>query len=77
MTGSAPAWAVWVALGLWGLAGVVGAVAFVLARKYVRQLKPMLMPLLAMLAPPTLVDPRSDEELLQAMGAYDDDEPAA
>jgi hypothetical protein len=45
---SAPAWAVWLALGLWGLAGIVGAVAFVMARRLWRdRLAPMLMPMLA------------------------------
>jgi hypothetical protein len=52
----APAWAVWLALGLWGVALVLGAVAFVMARRLYRQLRPMVEPYLQMFAGPAMVD---------------------
>lgn len=42
----APAWAVWLALGLWGLAIVVGVCAFVAARRLWGRVKPMVEPYL-------------------------------
>jgi hypothetical protein len=39
---SAPAWAVWLALGLWGVAIVVGVLAAVMARRAWRQFSPYL-----------------------------------
>ena len=48
MIASAPAWAVWLALGLWGVAIVVGVVAFVMARRLYRRFKPMVEPYLLM-----------------------------
>lgn len=64
MIASAPAWAVWLALGLWGVALSVGAVAFVQARRLWRQLSPQLAPLLAMFATPAGrdVDVTGDDE---------------
>jgi hypothetical protein len=53
---SSPAWAVWLALGLWGVAIVVGVVAFVTARRLWRQVKPMVEPYLIMFAGPAKVD---------------------
>ena len=50
MIGYAPAWAVWLALGLWGVALVLGAVVFVMGRRLWRQLGPSLAPLLSMFA---------------------------
>lgn len=49
---SAPAWAVWLAVGL-GVAGCfVWGFVFVAARRLYRQAKPTLGPLMAMFAPP-------------------------
>lgn len=48
MIAYAPAWAVWLALGLWGLAIVVGVVAFIMARRLWRQIRPMVEPYLMM-----------------------------
>lgn len=45
-----PAWAVWLALGLWGVAIAGGAVAFVAGRRLWRQLAPQIMPLVSMFA---------------------------
>lgn len=52
----APAWAVWLALGLWGLAIVLGAVAFVQARQLWRRFYPMVEPYLTMLLPAANVE---------------------
>lgn len=46
MTGAAPAWAVWLALGLWGVAIILLAVAVALARRYWRALRPRVAPYL-------------------------------
>lgn len=54
IAGGAPAWAVWLALGLWGLALVLGIVVAVMGRRLWRQLGPALGPLLAMFATPTI-----------------------
>lgn len=48
MIAYAPAWAVWLALGLWGLAIVVGVVAFIMARRLWGQVRPMVEPYLMM-----------------------------
>lgn len=53
MIASAPAWAVWLALGLWAVAIVVGAVAFVMARRLYRQFRPMVEPYLLMFVQPS------------------------
>lgn len=45
----APAWAVWLALGLWGVAICLLAFAFFAARSHWRKLKPPVAPYLAML----------------------------
>jgi hypothetical protein len=48
IAGGAPAWAVWIALGLWGLAFALFGAAFVLARRAWRQWSPNVLPLLSM-----------------------------
>lgn len=46
MIASAPAWAVWLALGLWGVAICTFVVLFLYARSVWRRLAPSIVPLL-------------------------------